>query len=495
MTPFQRFISRISLFAVVSVVSAGMVAAAPGYRWDFNFGSAGDGDGQFVGPHGIAVVGDRLYVADVNNARISLFSLTGAYLGRWDIDNPWGIAAGRSGGFYVTRVVYDVVSIFSSSGLIMGSFGTHGDGYGQFNYPLGINVDRTTGHLWVTDRFNHRVQRLTSGGTAEVVIGGPTADSSPGRFNEPGGVVTDGAGSVWVADTGNSRIQQFTTAGVFVRQFGSDRLLYPYSLTRNASGHLLVCDTLNDCLREYQADGVYLRTIGTPGTGDRQLNGPSAAAVSAGRLYICDADNKRISVWKPNTAPTAPASASVAPVAPKDGNDLVAKYGPATDADGDTLTYRFAWYRSADGGAHWNAGPTRRVVPASLTSVGEVWKFKVRAFDGDATGPWRMSAPVTILAPGGVLVASASAIATANGGAQLSVHLSTAASAGAIIRNLAGWPVATLAPRRLPAGTSTLLWDGRSNTGTRAPAGQYLVTVEACGDDGSLTRVLVPLHR
>lgn len=49
------------------------------------WGSAGDGPGQFNQPHGIAFDGgSTLFVADRNNARLQRFDLSGKYLGEWD---------------------------------------------------------------------------------------------------------------------------------------------------------------------------------------------------------------------------------------------------------------------------------------------------------------------------------------------------------------------------------------------------------------------------
>ncbi|MBV9505482.1 MAG: hypothetical protein JO323_10835, partial [Acidobacteriia bacterium] len=47
------------------------------------WGSAGNGPGQFVIPHGIANDGRVLYVADRQNARVQRFDLDGHYLGEW----------------------------------------------------------------------------------------------------------------------------------------------------------------------------------------------------------------------------------------------------------------------------------------------------------------------------------------------------------------------------------------------------------------------------
>jgi len=49
------------------------------------------------------------------------------------------------------------------------------------------------------------------------------------------------------------------------------------------------------------------------------------------------------------------------------------------------------------------------------------------------------------------------------------------------------------ADRPTEAGLATVLWDGRSATGTRAPGGHYLVRVTARGEDGGRAECVAPL--
>lgn len=92
-----------------------------------------------------------------------------------------------------------------------------------------------------------------------------------------------------------------------------------------------------------------------------------------------------------NAAPTAPEIA-IAPSAPSDVSDLVVTIvTPATDPDGDTLTYRYAW--SVDGGAR--ADLVAETVPASETADGETWTVQVVANDGALDGP-AATASVTV---------------------------------------------------------------------------------------------------
>lgn len=98
-----------------------------------------------------------------------------------------------------------------------------------------------------------------------------------------------------------------------------------------------------------------------------------------------------------NGAPDAP-TVSIDPVDPRTADDLVAVIDlPATDPDGDPLTYQYAW--SVDGAA--SGASTTDSLPASATARGETWRVDVTASDGWITGP-AGSASVTILntAPG-----------------------------------------------------------------------------------------------
>lgn len=87
---------------------------------------------------------------------------------------------------------------------------------------------------------------------------------------------------------------------------------------------------------------------------------------------------------------------------------------------------------------------------------------------------------------------SVSATATA-AGAQVTVNLSSAANVRAVICNIAGRVVAELPEQDLPAGVSSLLWNGRSTTGSNVPAGNYLVRITARGTGGTQTAAIAPL--
>ena len=103
-----------------------------------------------------------------------------------------------------------------------------------------------------------------------------------------------------------------------------------------------------------------------------------------------------------NSAPTAP-SVTVTP-SPDAGlvDDLVCAASGSTDADADGLTYGFRW--SLDG-TLMPAYDGLAFVPASATSLGQVWTCEAQADDGTDTSGWT-AASTTILPLVGDLVLS-----------------------------------------------------------------------------------------
>jgi hypothetical protein len=88
---------------------------------------------------------------------------------------------------------------------------------------------------------------------------------------------------------------------------------------------------------------------------------------------------------------------------------------------------------------------------------------------------------------------TAAGAGTTGGGAQLTVSLSSAANVQVTIANIAGRTVAALPSSDLPAGVSTLLWNGQSGSGCKVPAGSYVARLTARGEDGGQAQALAML--
>ncbi|MEN6641876.1 MAG: NosD domain-containing protein [Armatimonadia bacterium] len=101
---------------------------------------------------------------------------------------------------------------------------------------------------------------------------------------------------------------------------------------------------------------------------------------------------------------------------------------------------------------------------------------------------WFKTAPATASTAMSITAAPTAA------GAQVTLSLSTAARVRTVVCNIAGRVVAELAERDLPAGVSSLVWNGKGKGGTRVPLGTYLVRVEARGAEGAQATALTAVQ-
>jgi hypothetical protein len=96
---------------------------------------------------------------------------------------------------------------------------------------------------------------------------------------------------------------------------------------------------------------------------------------------------------------------------------------------------------------------------------------------------------------GRALVIGALAVPLSSGGAEIVVSLSARGEVTASVLNLAGRPVAAICrAKECEAGTNTLLWSARSDSGLPAPSGTYLIEVSARSADGSRSRALTTVR-
>ncbi len=189
----------------------------------YEFGSHGDGDGQFRLPAGIALDSkrERLFVTDEHNHRVSVFDAgKGEFLGKWgthgseggEMDGPAGIAMDSDDNVYVVDQNNHRVQKFTSDGKLITRWGEHGSGEGQFNMPWGICLD-SQGNVYVADWRNDRIQKFSRDGEFMASFGKP--GQGEGQFRRPSSVAVDGDGNIYVADWGNERVQILGPRGGF----------------------------------------------------------------------------------------------------------------------------------------------------------------------------------------------------------------------------------------------------------------------------------------
>ncbi len=323
------------------------------------WGASGLEDGNFSNPRGITVnATGYVYVTDWSNQRVQVFTQTGQFVTKWgtagsadgEFNHPWGIAANATGHIYVVEQHGYRVQVFTQTGQYLSKWnksdGSSGSGNGEFNIPLGIAVNES-GHVFVTDANNNRVQVFTQTGQFLAVWTGlayPTGiavtpdmrictveqnqprvqifapngqllkvigtDSSEGNFKTPENIAVNATGHIYVSDTGNHRIQVFSPNGQFLFNWGSygtedGEFSSPNGIAINQTGYVYVVDETNARVQVFSQTGQFLfkwnKTIGGPGNGDGEFADPRGIAVNAsGYVYVVDAGNARVQCFTPS---------------------------------------------------------------------------------------------------------------------------------------------------------------------------------------------------
>ena len=187
-----------------------------------NFGTFGDGDGEFISPSGAAVDSQgRVYVSDEHLHRISVFDHSGGFLSKWgtygteegELNTPSGIAFDNQDNLYVADTYNNRIQKFTADGRFLLSFGSHVSGDGGLRLPWGVTVDAKE-DVYVADWSNDRVQKFSPDGVYLATYG--TSGNGDGEFHRPSGVAVDNDGYIYVADWGNERVQVLDPMGGFV---------------------------------------------------------------------------------------------------------------------------------------------------------------------------------------------------------------------------------------------------------------------------------------
>jgi predicted membrane-bound mannosyltransferase/DNA-binding beta-propeller fold protein YncE len=275
-------------------------------------------------PRSIAVGQDEdIYVADSRNHRILHIGADGALIQEWgtfaDIAQgdapvgtffePWGVAVGPDGSVYVTDTWNHRVQKFTEDGEPITSWGQYGQPFPEdpasksyFWGPRGIAVD-SQGRVFVADTGNKRIAVFDEDGNFLTEFGSGGLD--PGQFDEPVGVAVSEDGTVFVTDTWNQRVQSFIpnedASQYFPLNqwdvnawFGQSLENKPF-LAVNEEKHVFITDPEGYRVIEFTENGEFVRTWGDFGNGPDQIGLASGIAVDpAGFVWVTDAGNNRI---------------------------------------------------------------------------------------------------------------------------------------------------------------------------------------------------------
>jgi len=287
-------------------------------------------------PYNVATdAAGNIYISDTNNHRIRkvtpegvVMTLAGGTQGDADgtgaaaqFNYPYGVATDSDGNVYVADTHNHKVKKITPAGVVTtlaGSTGGYADGTGgaaQFYYLTGVTVDADK-NVYVADKDNHKVRKVTSAGVVTTLAGDAAgfADGTgaAAQFNQPYDVAVDGNGNVYVADASNHKIRKVTQARVVTTFAGSTQgdangtgtaaqFNYPYGIATDADDNVYVADTFSQKVKKITTGGVVTTLAGTTNgnadgdTATAQFNYLTGVDVhSSGKIFIADKDNHRI---------------------------------------------------------------------------------------------------------------------------------------------------------------------------------------------------------
>jgi streptogramin lyase len=190
-------------------------------------------------------------------------------------------------------------------------FGSGGSGDGQFNQARGIGVNTTTGHIYVADLGNHRVEEFDSDFVfvRAFAAGWEEGDGYvAGEVIYPNGLVVTSDGYVIVVD--RISVQKFTSTGGYTgvigiigTEGGADEThnlpgsyWTPVQISIDSADNIYVSDTQWQRVTEYDSSGDQVARFGTYGSGQGQYNEPGGVGIDpvTGNVTVADGGNSRV---------------------------------------------------------------------------------------------------------------------------------------------------------------------------------------------------------
>ncbi|CAF3807769.1 unnamed protein product, partial [Adineta steineri] len=281
-----------------STTSSPTTTTAFTFQWNFTAttvagsaaGTSGTAASQLNEPYILKFdSSNALYISDMSNNRIqkliigSLNGTTVAGLASGasgslsnTLNSPVGLALDSANNMYVSDKGNNRVMFWqsgASSGSLIAGTGAAGTANNQFNAPVMIDRDPSTGTLYISDGKNHRIMRYLSNATSGTVVAGnngPGAGST--QLNYPYGFIFDSStNSLLIANLHNNNVVRWVIgasnwtilAGSIVGTGGSTSILLnqPVGITLDYYGNMYVADSGNHRIQFFLAGQSSATTI------------------------------------------------------------------------------------------------------------------------------------------------------------------------------------------------------------------------------------------
>jgi DNA-binding beta-propeller fold protein YncE len=194
---------------------------------------------------------------------------------------------------------------FSPGGELVRTLGSFGYAPGRLNSPRGLACD-DDGAVYVADRSNHRVQKLSLDSGECLATVGKRGPPAQGCLKYPQGVALGQASTarlLFVADYGNDRVVALDSDTLeWAFDFGAGADLELPGGIAVEDDHIAVTHGAHHRVELYSSYSRELvRTFGRKGRAPGEFTQPMGVALRSGRLYVSEGEGQRLQVLSVET--------------------------------------------------------------------------------------------------------------------------------------------------------------------------------------------------
>jgi len=276
-------------------------------------GESRKGEG-FNKPNTIAVFQGRIHVADSVDSVIRVFDVPNGRHFKIGADDPGklskalGIDIDRTtGNLYVADSGAKQVMIYDKEGKFLRKIGLPE----WFDRLTNVTIDPKGDRLYLVDiggqaSQQHRV-RVVDAMSGKTLFDIGKRGGGPGDFNFPRDLAVGKDGRLYVVDSGNFRVQVFERDGKFRESFGKvgrqiGQFARPKEIATDSAGNIYVVDTAYGNFQIFSPEGEFLMFVG----GRSEEDGPARFMLPAGiavdedgRVYMVDQWFRKVDIFRP----------------------------------------------------------------------------------------------------------------------------------------------------------------------------------------------------
>lgn len=228
-------------------------------------------------------------------------------IGPGKFNSPFGITADSSGNIYVADLQNNNISIFTKDGKFVKFFAVQ-NSLDRIQGPTAIRI--VNNKLYVPEVSNTLSKRDSDikvfDLNGKLLLKLICPKDSFYSVEDPNGIAVDTAGNIYVSDTNRSRVVKYDKNGNFLKAINgvnenkqTSIISSPRGIAVTKDGTIYVVDSLGNEVFAFNQNGKLKETIGGPGTEGGQFYLPSGLYLDPnGTFFVTDRLNKRIQMFK-----------------------------------------------------------------------------------------------------------------------------------------------------------------------------------------------------